>query len=397
MLQLEEARELIIAAVRVLPAEMVPLREAAGRFLAHDVAGPIDLPVFDNSAMDGYAVHSDDLRDAAADRPVRLSVSGQIAAGTRAQDEIGRGSCARIFTGAPLPPGVDAVVMQEEVTHEGEHAVFREAVKPWENVRFRGEDVKAGAILARSGDRVNAATVAALGALGLTEVSVHRRPIVGLLATGDELQEPGTTLSGGQIYESNRAALAALLQEVGAVPRTWPIVADRLDACRAALGEALAQCDFVVTTGGVSVGAMDFVKEAFDGLGGKLDFWRVAIRPGKPFVFGTAGEKLMFGLPGNPVSSFVTALLLVWPALLRSQGANTELPSHSARAAEALVNRSDRRHFMRVRVDAGGNAWPVGLQASHAVASLAAANALVDVPAGTVIERGAEVRALRFG
>ena len=398
MLQLEEARERILAAVRALPAETVSLREAAGRVLARDIVAPIDLPAFDNSAMDGYAVRSEDLRDASAARCVRLTVGEQIAAGTEGGKSITAGVCARIFTGAPMPAGADAVVMQEDVTREGGATVFREPVKPWENVRFRGEDAKTGSTVARAGDRIGAAAVAAFGALGVAQVEVHRRPTVGLLATGDELREAGAALLPGQIYESNRAALAALVERAGGAARLWPIVPDRLDACRAALKEAFEQCDFVLTTGGVSVGEMDFVKESFAKLGGRLEFWRVAIRPGKPFMFGALGEKLMFGLPGNPVSSFVTALLLVWPAILRSQGAReAEPPSHPARAAEVFANRSDRRHFMRVRVDGKGEAWLAGLQGSHAVASLALANGLIDVPPGGVIERGAEVRVIRFG
>jgi molybdopterin molybdotransferase len=218
-----------------------------------------------------------------------------------------------------------------------------------------------------------------------------------MLATGNELREPGASLAAGQIYESNRTALATLLAAAGAVPRLLPLVPDTLEASRDALGRAFDESEIVLTTGGVSVGELDFVKDAFRQLGGKLEFWRVAVRPGKPFVFGSFGEKLFFGLPGNPVSSFVTAALLVWPVILRAQGATeTELPSHYAVANDTLVNKTDRRHFMRVRVDAEGGASLAGLQASHALSSLAVANGLIDVPAGAVIERGARVKVLRF-
>jgi molybdopterin molybdotransferase len=397
MLQLEEARERILAAVRPLARERVELLDAAQRIIAGDLTAAIDLPAFDNSAMDGYAVLAADLHSASSERPVRLKITAHIPAGAQHLGAIAAGQCARIFTGSPLPPGADAVVMQEDVTCENDVAVFREPAKPWDNIRFRGEDVKHGSVVARAGDRVTAGMVALLGALGIAEVPVRRRPIVAMVATGNELREPGASLAAGQIYESNRTALATLLAAAGAVPRLLPLVPDTLDASRDALHSAFDESDIVLTTGGVSVGELDFVKDAYRQLGGKLEFWRVAIRPGKPFVFGSFGDKLFFGLPGNPVSAFVTAALLVWPVILRAQGATeTELPSHYAVANDTFVNKTDRRHFMRVRVDAEGGASLAGLQASHALSSLAVANGLIDVPAGAVIERGARVKVLRF-
>jgi len=397
MLQLEEARERILAAVRVLPSERVSLTEATRRILAADVAATLDLPAFDNSAMDGYAVRVADLEAASAEKPVRLNISQHIPAGAKQIAALGTGQCARIFTGSPAPPGADAVVMQEDVVREGDTATFREAAKPWANVRFRGEDVKAGTVVIKAGERVTAGIIALLGALGISEISVHRRPTVAMLATGNELREPDQPLQAGEIYESNRAALAALLGDAGALPRLFPVIPDALDKTREALRRAFDECDVVVTSGGVSVGELDFVKDAFRELGGKMEFWRVAIRPGKPFVFGSLGEKLLCGLPGNPVSAFVTAAMLVWPAILRLQGArDVELSAQFAIADDAFVNKTDRRHLMRVRVDGNGHVSLAGLQASHALGSLAAANGLVDVPAGGVIERGATVRVLRI-
>jgi molybdopterin molybdotransferase len=270
-------------------------------------------------------------------------------------------------------------------------------VKPWENVRLQGEDVKAGAVVIKTGERVTAGTVALLGALGISEIAVHRRPTVAILATGNELREPGQPLQAGEIYESNRAALAALLAEAGALPRLFPVMPDVWDETRQALRRAFDECDLVVTSGGVSVGELDFVKDAFRELGGKMEFWRVAIRPGKPFMFGSLGEKLLCGLPGNPVSAFVTAAMLVWPVILRLQGArDVEMPSQFAIADDVFINKTDRRHLMRVRVDGHGHVSLAGLQASHALGSLAAANGLVDVPAGGMIERGVTLRVLRF-
>jgi len=397
MLQLEEARERVLAAVRVLPSERVPLAEAARRIVATDITTSLDLPVFDNSAMDGYAVRVADLKAASAENPVRLNISQHIPAGTKRIAAIGAGQCARVFTGSPVPPGADAVVMQEDVVRESDTAAFQEAVRPWENVRFRGEDVKAGSVVIKAGERVTAGVIALLGALGISEIAVHRRPTVALLATGNELREPVQPLQVGEIYESNRAALAALLGDAGALPRLFPLIPDALDKTRQMLCRAFEECDVIVTSGGVSVGELDFVKDAFRELGGTTEFWRVAIRPGKPFLFGSLGEKLLCGLPGNPVSAFVTAAVLVWPVILRLQGArDVDLPVQFAITDDAFVNKADRRHLMRVRVDGNGHVSLAGLQASHALGSLAAANGLVDVPAGGVIERGATVRVLRF-
>jgi molybdopterin molybdotransferase len=324
-------------------------------------------------------------------------VISEIAAGAQPSTVVTAGTCARIFTGSPLPAGVDAIVMQEDTSRTGSTVMFNEPVRAWENVRLRGEDVKAGAQILRAGDRVGIGAVALLGALGFADVAVHRVPTVGLVATGNELQEPGTSLRSGNIYESNRCALAALIRGTGARVRIFPIVPDNLAATTAALKGAFEVSDVVVTSGGVSVGEFDFVKDAVQALGGKLDFWRVAIRPGKPFVFGTVGAKHLFGLPGNPVSAVVTALLLVWPALMRAQGAReTEPPSHPAIAADEFRNKTDRLHFMRVRIDGNGRAHLAGLQASHALSSLAAANGVLPVPAGAIFEREAAIRVIPF-
>ena len=228
---------------------------------------------------------------------------------------------------------------------------FLEPVKPWENIRFQGEDVKPSAVVVEPGERIGVGHLALLGALGINQVAAIRRPRVGLLATGSELREAGQPLGPGQIYESNRLALAALVTQAGGVPKLFPLVSDTPDATRTALAEAFSDCDVVVTSGGVSVGELDFVKSAFQELGGKLEFWRVAIKPGKPFVFGRWKDKCLFGLPGNPVSALVTFLLLARPALRRLQGAGeTGLPAHPGVLAEALVNPGGRRHFIRAGV-----------------------------------------------
>lgn len=399
MLTYEAALDRVLAAMPPVRPEKIPVADAAGRFLAEAVVSPLDLPPFDNSAMDGYAVRAADVAGARPDQPVSLRVLGQIGAGEVFPGNVGVQTCVRLFTGTPLPAGADAVVMQED-TRTGEAQPDRvqilDRVRPWENIRLRGEDVKTGAVVAAPGQRLTAGQLNLIAAVGTASVRVARRPRVGVLATGSELRPPGKPLAPGQIHESNRAMLGALLAEAGAEARAYPLVPDSLARTRTALQRAFADCDAVVTTGGASVGRLDFVKAAFAELGGSQEFWKVAVKPGKPFIFGTLAGKFLFGLPGNPVSAFVTFLLLVRPALLRWQGAaHLGLPAHPGTLAEPLVNRGDRRHFVRVRVDDEGRVHSAGTQASHMLHSLASANGLVDVPPETTLAAGATVRVLR--
>ena len=400
MLEFEEALARILAAVPAPTSECVSLRAAPGRVLAEQVRAPIDLPTFTNSAMDGYAVRAADVASAKPASPVCLRLAGRVAAGEADSSEVAAGACIRLFTGSPLPPGADAVVMQEDTRIDsnasGEVLILAPA-EPGENVRLRGEYVKHGATLARPGDILTAGRMGLLAAVGLTHVHMGRQPVVGLLATGSELTEPGQALAPGCIYESNRSALAVLVERAGAVPITLPLVADTLAGTSLALDDAFKQCDAVVTSGGVSVGEMDFLRRAFEQIGGELSFWQVAIKPGRPFVFGRCGAKLLFGLPGNPVSAFLTFLLLVRPALLRWQGAiDVSLPTHPGVLAEPLANHGGRRHFMRVKVDSAGKVYSAGIQVSHVLRSLATANGLVDVPPHTTLATGSNVTALRW-
>jgi molybdopterin molybdotransferase len=236
-----------------------------------------------------------------------------------------------------------------------------------------------------------------LAAAGMDQVYCHRRPVVGLLATGNELREAGEALAPGAIYESNRLSLACLAGQAGAVAKIPPLVKDDLAVTKFALEQAFAQCDAVVTMGGVSVGEADWVRTAFAEIGGQLDFWNIALKPGKPFAFGRRAGKLFFGLPGNPVSALVSFFLLVRPALLRMQGARDILPrSHAARLVEPLANDGERRHFMRVTVDSAGQARLAGIQASHILSATARANGLVDVAPKTTLPAGAVVQVLRW-
>lgn len=397
MLSLEEAQTRILAAIKPLTSENVPLNEAGGRFVAEHCAATLDLPPFDSSAMDGYAVRSADVQGAAKVNPVSLRIVGEIAAGASYEVEVGRGGACRVFTGSPLPRGADAVVMQEDTTREGDVVVVCDAAKPWEHVRLRGEDVKRGKLISRHGERIRAGLLALLAANGHSQIAVTRQPRVALLSTGDELIEPGVALRRGQIFENNRVMLASLVAGAGGRAKIHPIVRDSLEATQHALHEAFAESDFVVTTGGVSVGEHDYVKEGFKAIGGRMDFWRVAIRPGKPFVFGQLGEKLLLGLPGNPVSAFVTFLLLVRPALLATQGAKSvQLHRTYGLMAERIANDGERRHFVRVVVDATGFVHSAGPQASHMLSSLACANGLLDMPPKTVLDKGAAAQVLQW-
>jgi molybdopterin molybdotransferase len=397
MLEYEEALARILAAVPPPTIETIHLADAAGRVIAERVLAPIHLPRFDNSSMDGFALRAADIAGATRGSPVRLGLTGRVAAGETLADEIKAGTCIRLFTGSPVPRGADAVLMQEDTQTDASEILCLEAVQPGENVRRKGEDVAEGAPLAEAGEVLLPCRLSVLAACGIGTVRAGCPPTVGVLASGSELIEPGEPLGPSQIYESNRVALAALMKRVGAKPQAMPIVPDSLAATRRALAECFAQCEVVVTSGGVSVGELDLVKRAFEEVGGQLQFWKVAIRPGRPFVFGRWGKKLLFGLPGNPVSALVTYLLLVRPALLRWQGAvEVAMPNYWGELAEPLSNPGERRHFVRVKLDRAGKIRSAGRQGSHMVSSMATANGLVDVPAQTTLASGAKVAAMSW-
>jgi molybdopterin molybdotransferase len=403
MLQYEEALARVLEVVPTGTSECVTLADASDRILTEEIRSPIDLPPFDNSAMDGYAVRAADVAPAKPDSPVHLHLAGRVAAGENFSGKVTPGTCVRLFTGSLLPGGADAVVMQEDTKFDvgaPNEILILDTIKPWENVRFHGEDIKQGTCVVAKGDTLTIARLALLAATGCVEVVVFRQPTVGIIATGSELTEPGQPLEPGKIFESNRMAIAALVRKAGGIARIYPLVTDVLETTRLALSNAFKECDMVVTSGGVSVGEMDFVKEALAGLGGELQFWKVAIKPGRPFVFGRlpgSGYKLFFGLPGNPISALVTFLLLVRPAILRWQGAcNVALASGPAILGEPLENQGERRHFVRVRNSIDGKVYSAGIQASHMLSSLAAANGLVDVPPRATLAAGTIVQVLRW-
>lgn len=398
MLTVEQARERILAAIAPLGSGNVRLEEASGRVLAAPLHSLANLPAQDNSAMDGYALRADDVMQATSAHPVTLRLIGRAAAGEVFSGTLQTGECIRVFTGSPLPDGADAVVMQEDVTVDpqaSDRIRISEKLTPFENVRLRAEDVREGEELIAAGVKLNPQRLGLAAACGITSVSVHHRPVIGLLATGNELVQPGAPLQPGQVYESNRLMLAAALERLGFATRIFPVVADTPEDTRQGIIEALSECDALITTGGASVGEADYVKTALREAGGEIDFWRVAMRPGKPFIFGHIDGKPVFGLPGNPVSAFVTFHVLVRGALLKMQGLRrTELPGSLGVLGEALVNRGDRPHFFRVRRNASGDIVSAGQQGSHRLRSLADAEGLVEIPPNCTLAEGTPVEIL---
>jgi molybdopterin molybdotransferase len=378
LLSIDEALECILARARPLEAEEVPLELAAGRVLAAAARAAVDLPPFPSSAMDGFALR-------AADVPGTLPVVERVAAGRPAGRPLGAGEAAAIATGGVVPDGADAVVPVEYVVEHENDVEVPDAVDVGANVRPRGGDVRAGEVVLPAGARLGPAQIGALAAAGVAVVSCARRPRAAVLTTGTELRPPGEPLSPGQIYESNGPMLEAQLRSAGAEVERLPPVEDDPAAHRHALERAL-EADVAVTTGGVSVGPHDLVREIEADLGVEEVFWRVAVKPGKPISFGVRGATLVFGLPGNPVSSLVGFELFVRPALAALQGAVDPGPTFEAgRLATTLRRNPARDELVRARRTTtahGSHLEPVSGQESHMIVRAAVANALVLVPRG---------------
>jgi|SRR5215831_3129549 len=376
MISEEEARSRILENVTPLPERTVPLATALNCFSARDVFARVSLPGFDNSAMDGYAVVA-----SSCNKSRRLHVIGEQPAGRDRKLRISGGQAVRIFTGAPLPEGADAIVMQEDVTGEGEEIVVNVDVEPGDFVRRRGCDLAEGQIILARGERIRPATLALLASQGFADVIVGGKATAAIISTGDELVKPGEELQPGQIYDSNSALLSALLQRCGVSATAVEHCRDDRQSLRDAITRGIKN-HVLVISGGVSVGQHDLVKEALRELGAKIEIWRVAVKPGKPFLFGNISECFVFGLPGNPVSAFVTFLQFVRPAILRMMGAtNLDLPRVPAKLAVGLSNDGERPHYIRGKLE-HGMFTPVGRQESHALLSLSQANALLRVGVG---------------
>lgn len=386
VLRIEEMERLIVERVQPVGGfEAVPLRAAPGRVVAHDIAALRDLPPFDNSAVDGYALRHADL---AAAGGTRLAVADCVMAGHAAARPLGTGEAARIFTGAPLPNGADTVLMQEDATLDGDVLVVPAGLAPGDNRRCAGEDIAAGGRMFPAGRRLAAADIALAAAQGLTALPVRRRVAVALFSTGDEIVEPGTALPSSGIYDANRYLLLALVEKLGAVPTDLGILPDDPDALAAALREAAAGHDLVITSGGVSTGEADHVRTAVERCGSVV-FWRIAIKPGRPVAMGVlagAGEAraAFVGLPGNPAAAFVTFARVVRPLLLRLAGATPRpLPVLPVRAGFAHRKKPGRREYLRGSLRPGVEGLPEAvvyrLEGAGAITSLTETDGLIEI------------------
>lgn len=398
MISFEEARHSILSNVTVCGVERVALPDAAGRVLADDVSAPWDMPLWDNSAMDGYAVRSADC----VEIPCRLTVTGFLPAGARADGVVVEAGCAiRIMTGAPTPAGCDAVVPVEE-TDDGQQVVtLNEAVARGQHIRFRGEDVPAGMTFVRSGTLIRPPEINMLATFGLALVPVFRRPVVGILSTGDELVELGRTPGPGEIVNSNALSLAAAVQEAGAIPRIIGIARDNLESHREMLQEGL-KADVLITSAGVSAGDCDFVRDVLEELGARQLFWKVAVKPGGPTAFALHGATPVFSLPGNPVSTMITFEEFVRPALLKMLGHQRVLrPLFKARLREELKKKPGKIQIVRLRLEREDGYWlasSAGNQQTAILRTMVDADALAILPAeSTVFAAGQEVDVHFYG
>ena len=409
MLTVREALDTLLAAVHPVPdTEQIPTLEANGRVLARDQASTIDVPSADNTQMDGYAVRAADCINGGA----VLRVAQRIPAGT-VGEPLEPGTAARIFTGAMIPQGADAVVMQEQCEAQGENVVIRHTPKAGEWIRRTGEDIVAGSTILAAGTRLRSQELGLAASVGLAQLPVRRRVRVAVFFTGDELtmpgEAPGGQLAPGAIYNSNRFTLRGLLENFGCQITDFGIVPDSLEATRATLRAAARDHDLIITSGGVSVGEEDHIKPAVEAEG-QLNMWQIAVKPGKPLAFGNVhrengssvssptGAAYFIGLPGNPVSSFITFLLFVRPFLLRLQGVSgpVEPRAYQMRADFSLPKADRRNEFLRVRVNAGGGLELFTNQGSGVLTSTVWGDGLVDNPPGRVINEGDIVRFIPF-
>ena len=410
MISVEEARERILAFFHRLPVERKPLLDALGQVVAEDVVAPFDIPPLDNTAMDGYAVRAADTAGSSEDSPRTLRVIADLAAGYVLETAVGAGEAVRIMTGAPMPPGADAIVPFEETDEPlrgvGEAALKSQSVQVFKaaevgaNIRYRAEDVTRGLTVIPAGRVVRASEIGVLASIGLTEIPVYRRPVVAILSTGDEITEPGQPLQPGRIYDANAHSIAAMVAKYGGTPRLLGIARDTVEDLTRKIHEGL-DADMLVTSAGVSRGDFDVVKDVL-AREGAIDFWTVRMRPGKPLAFGAFntpdGRKVPhLGLPGNPVSSMVSFELFGRPAIFTMLGrTDWERPILRAITRDRVVNADSRRFYGRCVVTKGGDgryyASLTGPQGSGILTSMSAANALTIIPETTpAAEPGEEI------
>ncbi len=381
MISFKEAREKVLSVVGTLSAEACPLADLSGRILAQDIASAFDIPPRDNSAMDGFAVRFEDIRTL----PVNLEVTEDLPAGKVASKTVGKGQAIRIMTGAQIPDGADCVVPVENSKNQNTKSqiIIERSVKLGENIRRRGEDVRAGELLIAKGARLRPQEVGLIASLGMTEALVSKKPVVGILSSGNEIVPPGGKLGPGQIYDANRYSVSAQARSANASVRDYGIVRDDLGRIMAALEKAADECDLLLTSGGVSVGDYDLMKQALGKLG-QMNFWQVAQKPGKPMAYGHINNKPVLGLPGNPVSSMVVFGQYVRPLLLKMQGASSIFNEQlTAICDQEIVKPAGRREFMRAAIkwrEGCYHANLTGAQGSGILTSMVRANGLLILP-----------------
>lgn len=379
LLSVEEARARIMAALRPTGKESVPLDRALGRFLAAEAIARRTQPPADLSAMDGYAVRAADT----AGVPARLKVVGEAPAGGAYEAPLNEGEAVRIFTGAPLPRGADSIVIQEDTSRDGEFVIINETARAGRHIRVCGLDFRTGDARMPAGRKLSPADIALAAAMNLPILEVHKRPVIAFFSTGNELVRPGDEPGPNQIISSNNDGLAALIAEAGGIPLDLGIARDTLEDIRATAGRAAA-ADMLVTLGGASVGDHDLVQEALAPLGLDIDFWKIAMRPGKPLLFGKLGDRPMLGLPGNPVSALVCATLFLLPAIMRMQGGDSALHTTLARLGRDLGANGAREDYIRGGLDHVPGELPVAtpfeIQDSSMLSVLSDASCLIIRP-----------------
>lgn len=399
LLTVEEALAKVLEQITPLGSERVDLLSALGRVIREDITAPTDIPLTANSAMDGYAVKAEDIENASSDNPIKLKVIEDLPAGYLAKSKVERGQAIRIMTGATIPDGANAVVMVEATKKMGEIVEIFERVKVGQHIRLRGEDLRKGDLLIKAGTELGAAEIGIIASVQRPFVKVTRLPIVAILSTGDELIEIGETLSPGKVVNANSYSLAALAKASGAIPIVQPTARDNEAEIRDSIKASLA-ADFIVSSGGVSVGDYDYVKPVLESLGVELKFWRVSMKPGKPLAFGMLSGKPYFGLPGNTVSSMLSFLLFVKPALRKAMGI---LPPWTMPTIDVILDsrassKGDRRTYLRanLRYEEGNfYASLASKQGSGVSSSMLGANALVILEEGvTELKEGSQAKAL---
>ncbi len=380
--------DLLAGVTQITEFEDALLADLGGRYLAEDIVSAVNVPPQANSAMDGYAVRSDEVEKGST-----YTISDRIAAGT-VGNPLQPGTVARIFTGAEIPPGADAVVIQENTSADGDTVVINDSTEPGKNIRPRGQDISIGDVILERGRRIRAQDIGLIASIGLAQVKTCRQLRIGIMSTGDELIEPPNALQPGQIYNSNQHSLTELVKQLGMAPVDLGIVRDTPAATVAALTRGAKCCDCILSTGGVSVGEEDHVRDAVEKLG-SLDIWRLAIKPGKPLAFGNVLGVPFFGLPGNPVSMFVTFTIVARPYLIALQGGKDHHTRFLLGEADFQLDGGTRREYMRVKVDVDGSRVLLRKYSNHGsgiMSSVSWADALAEIEIGQNVRQGDKLR-----